>query len=266
MFKDSSVIYLNHESKTIKLGKEDGPKTAFTVFGSPYSPTKDLWAFGYKPEAAQALWDQVRLDIDLLISHTPPKNHCDEVENHVRAGCEHLFQTLRRVRPRLAVCGHVHNGRGADRVVWDVSSTNTQPVHTSGRWVDAASGTKKQSLVNLISGPPKPLENGMLNDKNWVWQRSESIQRSDIYPMEDHQCSSSDQVSLKTSGVVNPYDTQSTTRNRRLMVTALHHQRLYNGFELALQRAQQADRGRCQPTYLGMICHDSAQSRCPIQG
>jgi len=211
MFEDSSATYLNHESKTIKLEEENGPKTAFTVFGSPYSPMKDLWAFGYKPEAAQALWDQIPLDVDLLITHTPPKNHCDESKSHAHAGCEYLFQALWRVRPRLAVCGHIHDGRGAERVVWDVSSTNTQQGYTTGRWLDAASGTKKQSLIILNSGAPKPLENGMLNDTNWVWQSPESTQRSDNYQRKEDQRSSSDRASLTTSGVLNPYDIKSTT-------------------------------------------------------
>ncbi len=210
MFENSSVTYLNHESKTIKLENEKGPKTTFNVFGSPYSPTEDRWAFGYKPEAAKALWDQIPLDIDLLITHTPPKNHCDESESHVRAGCEYLFQTLCRVRPRLAVCGHIHHGRGAERVVWDVPSTNTQQGYTTGRWVDTASGTKKQSLINLISGTPNPLENCRLNDTNWVWQRPNSIERSAIYWRKNHVRSSSDQGSLGTSGGSNPYGIQFT--------------------------------------------------------
>jgi hypothetical protein len=212
MFEDSSLTYLNHESKTIKLEKENGPKTAFTVFGSPYSPMKDLWAFGYKPEAAQALWDQIPLDVDLLITHTPPKNHCDESKSHAHIGCEYLFQALWRVRPRLAVCGHVHNGRGAERVVWDVSSTNSQQRYMTGRWVDASSDTKKQSLIKLVSEASKPLEDGILNDTNWVWQRPESIQRSDVYQRKDHQRSYSDQASLTTSEDLDPYDMKSTTR------------------------------------------------------
>jgi len=210
MFEDSRVIYLNHESKIIKLEKENGPKTAFSVFGSPYSPTKDLWAFGYKPEAAQALWDQIPLDVDVLVTHTPPKYHCDESKSHGHKGCEYLSQTLWRVRPRLAVCGHVHEGRGAKRVL-DLSSTSTQQGYMTGRWVDAASDTKKQSLINLVSGAPKPLEEGMLNDTNWVWQCHESIERADIYRREDNQRSSPDHASLTISEGLNPYDIQSTT-------------------------------------------------------
>lgn len=208
MFEDSSVTYLNHESKTIRLDKETGPKIAFNVFGSPYSPTKDRWAFGYKPEAAQALWDQVPIDVDLLITHTPPKNHCDESKSHARAGCEYLFRTLWRVQPRLAVCGHIHHGRGAERVVWDVSSTNTQQRYMTGRWVDAASETKKQSLINLVSEAPKPLEDDMLNDTSWIWQ---STQRPDICRRrKDDQRSSSGRASLTASVGPDPSDIQST--------------------------------------------------------
>jgi len=54
----SSIIYLKHESAHIKLQSPNGPQTHFTVFGSPYSPVKGLWAFGYSPEEAQSLWSK----------------------------------------------------------------------------------------------------------------------------------------------------------------------------------------------------------------
>lgn len=117
----SSIKYLNHQSIDIRLTKDNGPQTAFKIFGSPYSPARGLWAFGYPPEGASGLWDQIPLDTDIVVTHTPPKFHCDESGDRGAAGCEILRQTLWRVRPRLNVCGHVHEGRGAERVIWDLS-------------------------------------------------------------------------------------------------------------------------------------------------
>ncbi|KAL1838160.1 hypothetical protein VTJ49DRAFT_2986 [Mycothermus thermophilus] len=139
-----SIIYLEHSSVTVRLKRPDGPRTEFTVFGSPYSPQYGTWAFMY-PRAdagaaadadttadasgqrgssgdalspnktAAALWSAIPLTTDLLITHTPAATHRDD-----GCGCPELAKTLSVVRPRLHVCGHVHQARGAERVMWDV--------------------------------------------------------------------------------------------------------------------------------------------------
>ena len=161
-----SVTYLNHESSTIRLQKPEGPRTTFKVFGSPYSPARDLWAFGYQPEKGSELWNQIPLDTDIVITHTPPKHHCDESRSRGAAGCETLRQTLWRVRPRLAVCGHVHEGRAVERVRWDLSTPNIKykEEHTS-YWIDRGLGNNKQSLVDLTVRGGEPLDNDGNQDK-----------------------------------------------------------------------------------------------------
>ena len=138
--------------------KETGPKTTFKVFGSPYSLAHGAWAFGYPPEAARAIWRQVPLDTDVLITHTPPHGHCDDSGAHGRAGCETLRKILWCVRPRLAICGHIHEGRGAQRVSWDLapSSVGYGGV-TSRTWVDPGQGNKKQSVIDLSRKGGEPL-------------------------------------------------------------------------------------------------------------
>ena len=110
----SSITYLQHSSATIRLTRPDGPGTEFTVFGSPYSPQYRHWAFMYPRPTAAALWAAIPPSTDILITHTPPRGHCDD-----SYGCDDLRTTLARVRPRLHVCGHVHQARGAQRVRWD---------------------------------------------------------------------------------------------------------------------------------------------------
>ncbi|KAK3903416.1 Metallo-dependent phosphatase-like protein [Staphylotrichum tortipilum] len=130
-----SITYLQHSSATIRLTRPDGPGTQFTVFGSPYSPQYRTWAFMYRrhpPRAGSShlspspdeepstrpapaeLWAGIPLATDILVTHTPPRGHCDDAY-----GCDDLRAALARVRPRLHVCGHVHQGRGATRVRWD---------------------------------------------------------------------------------------------------------------------------------------------------
>lgn len=155
-----SITYLNHESAIIRLTKEAGPQTTFKVFGSPFSPANGLWAFGYMPEEAEQLWEQVPLDADIVLTHTPPKYHCDESNGRGAAGCESLRRALSQVRPRLAVCGHVHEGRGVERVRWDLESSQVQfkELDTS-HWVDPGLNNKKQCLLDLTTKGAFPLEN-----------------------------------------------------------------------------------------------------------
>lgn len=125
----------------------------FKIFGSHFSPEKGLWAFGYRSEEAVQLWDQIPLDCDIVVTHTPPRNHCDETLEHSRRGCEALRSALWRVRPLLAVCGHVHEGRGAELIEWDLE--NQFEELELKVWTDTGNGNKTFSFVDLSSSVPK---------------------------------------------------------------------------------------------------------------
>ncbi|KJR84893.1 uncharacterized protein SPSK_09508 [Sporothrix schenckii 1099-18] len=141
-----TITYLCHESADIRLQSNEGPRTTFTVFGSPYSPRDGNWAFSYQPavdgcppssaavEAAgpvrltsYALWSEIPVSTDILVTHTPPRSHCDWSATRSRHG-------------------HVHEGRGAEWVHWGATS-NSALVE---RWDDPGSG-KKMSIVNAAA-------------------------------------------------------------------------------------------------------------------
>ena len=158
LLKSSTITYLNHDIETIRLSKADGPQTEFKVFGSPFSPAKGSWAFQYSAERSQALWDQIPLDTDILITHTPPKLHCDESKEGEPAGCGTLKEALWRVRPLLSVCGHVHEARGAELVTWDLECPNIRFKEKSTTyWLDPSQGTKKQALLDLSIKGGEPI-------------------------------------------------------------------------------------------------------------
>ena len=166
MLEDSSIKYLQHRWMEITLERDLGPRTTFKIFGSPYSPSRGLWAFGYERENASALWDQIPLDTDIVVTHTPPKYHCDESTDRGAAGCEYLRQTLWRVRPKLAICGHVHEGRGAERILWNLGAPNIKyKEEMTGYWIDPGSQSNKQSLINLTAKGPAPLRNHSTTDR-----------------------------------------------------------------------------------------------------
>ena len=65
-----------------------------------------------------------------------------------------------RVRPSLLICGHVHEGRGGQRVQWDLSSPNIKFKELKTTyWTDPGLNNKKQSLFNLSRKGREPLQN-----------------------------------------------------------------------------------------------------------
>ena len=161
-----SILWLKHESATIKLASPNGPHTLFRIFGSHFSPAKGMWAFGYGPEEASEIWDRIPLDSDIVVTHTPPKYHCDESKERRAAGCPALREALWRIRPRLAICGHVHEGRGANRVLWDLGAPNIKYKEWSTEpWVDPGVGNKKLCLVDLTRKSGAAIDNdGSMGD------------------------------------------------------------------------------------------------------
>ena len=155
-----SILWLKHEAAVIDLVSPTGPHTTFKIFGSPYSPSRGMWAFGYGPGEAPRIWDRIPLDTDIVITHTPPKYHCDETKERRASGCESLRHVLWRVRPRLAICGHVHEGRGVETVRWDlgVSSVRYKEERVE-RWTDPGKDNKKISLVDLTMKGKTPIDN-----------------------------------------------------------------------------------------------------------
>jgi hypothetical protein len=86
--------------------------------------------------------------------------HCDEADERRATGCEALRQALWRVRPQLAVCGHIHDGRGAQRVMWDLSCRNVAYQEKSVvRWEDPGEGNNKTCLVDLTGKKVPSLDN-----------------------------------------------------------------------------------------------------------
>jgi predicted phosphodiesterase len=83
-------------------------------WGSPWQPWFLDWAFNLQrgPEIA-AKWALIPPGIDVLITHGPPLGTADRTINGEEVGCADLAEAISRVRPRLCVFGHIHEGYGA---------------------------------------------------------------------------------------------------------------------------------------------------------
>ncbi|RHZ48193.1 uncharacterized protein CDV56_102104 [Aspergillus thermomutatus] len=108
-----SIRYLENSSTILDFGDSRRVK----VFGSPYTPRHGNWAFQYP--RAENVWDEIRIpdDIDILVTHGPPKTHLDLG----RYGCEFLRSWLwsAKRRPLLHVFGHIHGAYGKETLCWD---------------------------------------------------------------------------------------------------------------------------------------------------
>ena len=94
---------------------QDAETTEFglRIWGSPWQPWFYDWAFNLKRGAEiRAKWDSIPGGIDVLVTHGPPAGHGDRTDRGEDVGCVDLLDAVRRVRPRLHVFGHIHEGYG----------------------------------------------------------------------------------------------------------------------------------------------------------
>lgn len=99
-------VYLNDTSYNTTRGLE--------VYGSPWSPFFFDWAFNlHRGEEIREKWKLIPDSTDILITHGPPLDRGDLTANNVRSGCYDLLAEVQnKVKPRLHIFGHIHEGAG----------------------------------------------------------------------------------------------------------------------------------------------------------
>ena len=83
------------------------------IWGSPVTPLYG-GAFGRsRPADRKRHWAQIPDDLDILITHGPPRGilDCGPGSNR-HEGCPELLEAVLQARPRLHVFGHIHAGYG----------------------------------------------------------------------------------------------------------------------------------------------------------
>lgn len=104
----TNAVYLQDSEVTIE---------GLRIWGSPWQPEFFSWAFNLpRGERLAEKWRMIPSGVDILVTHGPPLGIGDRVSRGESAGCEDLLRELKRVRPRLHVFGHIHEGYGASRV------------------------------------------------------------------------------------------------------------------------------------------------------
>jgi Icc-related predicted phosphoesterase len=71
----------------------------------------------------------------VLVVHSPPRGHCDQSSAGDHLGSEAVLAAIEEKRPRLAVCGHIHESWGAEDTVGPTTVINLGP---EGRMLEVA--------------------------------------------------------------------------------------------------------------------------------
>jgi Icc-related predicted phosphoesterase len=108
------LTYLDNEAVDIAVRGR-----TVRLHGSAWTPQHGNFAFQYprSGELARELWSGLEPGLDVLVTHGPPRGHVDGLGY----GCDALLDAVWRVKPRVMVCGHIHGGRGIERMEWDAA-------------------------------------------------------------------------------------------------------------------------------------------------
>jgi uncharacterized protein len=121
----SAATVLHGEGTTI-----DG--TEFFGLGAGIPVTPWDWSFDLDDEAATEMLAACP-EGAVLVLHSPPRDHCDSAADGTNFGSPALLRAIEEKRPRLAVCGHIHESWGCESEIGQTPIRNLGP---TGTWIE----------------------------------------------------------------------------------------------------------------------------------
>jgi Icc-related predicted phosphoesterase len=97
--------------------------------GIPETPWD--WSFDLDDEAATEMLAPCPENA-VLVLHSPPQDHCDANGGGDHFGSPALLAAIEEKRPRLSVCGHIHESWGCQSQIGDTPVHNLGP---EGTWL-----------------------------------------------------------------------------------------------------------------------------------
>jgi Icc-related predicted phosphoesterase len=98
--------------------------------GVPTTPWE--WSFDLSDEEAAAMIAPCP-EGAVLVLHSPPQGHCDSGGDGTHFGSAALLAAIEEKRPRLAVCGHIHESWGCESQIGPTPVRNLGP---NGTWLE----------------------------------------------------------------------------------------------------------------------------------
>lgn len=107
------IIFLKDEVITLNK-KSLFKKQTIKIFGSPFTPTFGTgWAFNCNRNKIHKHWDLIPNDVDIVITHGPPKFISDYTidfdRNIINVGDKTLLNKIMEIQPKYHIFGHVHD-------------------------------------------------------------------------------------------------------------------------------------------------------------
>lgn len=139
LFKHGGITFLDEGNHSFRL--QNG--ALLNTYASPYTPSEKHGGFQYHPKfvhqflctgtrtgtgTGTGIDESFPRNIDVVMTHGPPKGIMDVARYGEQAGCPYLFKAVARVRPLMHCFGHVHEGWGAKLVTWR-RYTSMEPSH-----------------------------------------------------------------------------------------------------------------------------------------
>jgi Icc-related predicted phosphoesterase len=120
----SAATVLHGEGATIE-------GTEFFGLGAGIPVTPWDWSFDLDDEAATEMLAACP-EGAVLVLHSPPHDHCDSAGDGSHFGSPALLRAIEEKRPRLAVCGHIHESWGCESEIGPTPVRNLGP---TGTWL-----------------------------------------------------------------------------------------------------------------------------------
>lgn len=103
IFYEEGIIYLQDSGVTIN---------GISFYGTPWTPEFCNWAFMLPDEDLKKKWKGIPDNLDVLITHGPAFGILDRLPNEGSVGSKTLEEAIIQKKPRIHICGHIHNGHG----------------------------------------------------------------------------------------------------------------------------------------------------------
>lgn len=108
MARERGIVYLQQKEAIIE---------GLNIWGSPITPNYGSMAFNAdRGQNIRRIWEQIPMDVDILLTHSPPMYMHDKVQKWdgqiCHTGCEDLANHVQHRRPLLHCFGHIHEQYG----------------------------------------------------------------------------------------------------------------------------------------------------------